>query len=609
VAQEDNRWRDRYRQSIAQQEQIEKTLAAQQALLHRTVIALCSAAEGHDKEVDKRLSAIRSSLKGNDVGGFDRMIKSLERVTLDADKKRELQWGEVQKHFIKVATQLQTLSGSAVVKSSVKAYKKRIPKGALLPSTLKRLLEEFNNIQTQVRDSDDRPKTGLMGRLFNKEKNNGTAGKPTPSEMTDWEEVDEVGPHSEGTIDGQYTPLAIEGEIIRSNVDASTETNIETNIETKYRERTIPGQLPEQLAHESAQQSFSKISDRVTIILTELLDHFPTVDSVEQKAIKVRKNINRGLNWYELAPTLEDIRDFVIQSSIGADDNYRSYLNHVYEELSNITHSLGTAIQEEEQQRMINTTLHNSVSDGMNTINQALNDHNDIDRLKTAVETQVQSIQNALKKSLVPKVDSQDSLTSQLTALVERVQNMEEQDADIREQLEQEKVRAVTDTLTGLPNREAYGERVHNEILRWQRYQHPLSLAVLDIDFFKKVNDEYGHQMGDKVLKAISTSVANRLREVDFMARFGGEEFVLLLPETTAEEALSLLNRTRERLAKTHMRSKKDDGEETKFTVTVSIGISEFKEGDTADDVFERADKALYEAKESGRNQCLIGKQ
>jgi diguanylate cyclase len=245
----------------------------------------------------------------------------------------------------------------------------------------------------------------------------------------------------------------------------------------------------------------------------------------------------------------------------------------------------------------------------MNTINQALNDHNDIDRLKTAVKTQVQSIQNALKKSLVPKVDNQDSLTSQLTALVERVQNMEEQDANIREQLEQEKVRAVTDTLTGLPNREAYGERVHNEILRWQRYQHPLSLAVLDIDFFKKVNDEYGHQMGDKVLKAISTSVANRLREVDFMARFGGEEFVLLLPETTAEEALSLLNRTRERLAKTHMRSKKDDGEETKFTVTVSIGISEFKEGDTADDVFERADKALYEAKENGRNQCLIGKQ
>jgi diguanylate cyclase len=603
VAQEDNRWRDKYRQSIAQQEQIEKTLAAQQALLHRTVIALCSAAEGHDKEVDKRLSAIRSSLKGNDVGGFDRMIKSLERVILDADKKRQQQWGEVQKHFINTATQLQTLSRSAAVKSSVKAYKKRIPKGEILPATLKRLLEEFNHIQAQVRDSDDRPKTGLMSRLFNKEKDSGATGNNTHSETADWEEVDQAGPHNESTTDDQVIPQEIEGEVIGSKIETNVKASPEINTETRYRERTIPGQL----SHESEQQSFSKISDRVTIILTELLDHFPTVDCVEQKAIKVRRNINRGLNWYELAPTLEDIRDFNIQSSIGSDDNYRSYLNHVYEELSHITRSLGTAIQEEEQQRLINTTLHNSVSDGMNTINQALNDNNDIDRLKNAVETQVQTIQSALKKSLIQKDESQKSLTSQLTALVERVQNMEEQDANIREQLEQEKIRAVTDTLTGLPNREAYGERVHNEMLRWQRYQHPLSLAVLDIDFFKKVNDQHGHQMGDKVLKAISTSVANRLREVDFIARFGGEEFVLLLPETSAEDALSMLNRTRERLAKTHMRSKKENDEETKFTVTVSIGISEFREGDTADDVFERADKALYEAKENGRDQCRIG--
>jgi diguanylate cyclase len=184
---------------------------------------------------------------------------------------------------------------------------------------------------------------------------------------------------------------------------------------------------------------------------------------------------------------------------------------------------------------------------------------------------------------------------------------MEKQDADIREQLEKEKIRAVTDKLTGLPNREAYSERVHDEMLRWQRYQHPLSLAVLYIDFFKKVNDQYGHQMGDKVLKAVSSSVANRLREVDFIARFGGEEFVLLLPETNAEDAQHMLNRTRERLAKTQMKSKNSDGEETKFTVTFSIGIAQFTDGDTSENVFERADKALYEAKENGRNQCIIG--
>jgi len=593
VAQEDNRWRDKYRLSITQQEQLEKTLTAQQALLHRTVIALSSAAEGQDAEVDKRLSAIRGSLKNNDVGGFDRMIKSLEKVTIEADKKRHKQWSDVQKHFLLIANQLQKLSSSPNTKSAVKDYKKRIPKGELLPATIKRLLEEFGHLQNQVSTGKSDAKNGLMSRLFNKEKN-----IPATSEkdVTSWEEVEE-NIASTKTLKDQAddTPIKeIEGEILHD----SSENEI------RYRERAIPEaihQLP------SNEPTFSQISDRVTIILTELLDHFPSVECVEQKAIKVRQNINRGLSWYELAPTLEDIRDFVIQSSIGADDNYRIYLNNVYQELSNITHGLGLAIQEEEEQRLATDRLHNCLDDGMRTINQALKEHNDIDRLKNAVETQVQNIQSALKNSQPEKEDNQESLSAQLTGLVERVQKMEKQDADIREQLEKEKIRAVTDKLTGLPNREAYSERVHDEMLRWQRYQHPLSLAVLDIDFFKKVNDQYGHQMGDKVLKAVSSSVANRLREVDFIARFGGEEFVLLLPETNAEDAQHMLNRTRERLAKTQMKSKNSNGEETKFTVTFSIGIAQFTDGDTSDNVFERADKALYEAKANGRNQCIIG--
>lgn len=593
MAQEDNRWREKYRLSITQQEQLEKTLTAQQALLHRTVIALSSAAEGQDAEVDKRLSAIRGSLKNNDVGGFDRMIKSLEKITIEADKKRHEQWGDVQKHFLLIANQLQKLSSSPNTKSAVKDYKKRIPKGELLPATIKRLLEEFSHLQNQVSIGKSDVKNGLMSRLFNKEK---SIYATSEEDVTPWEEVEEniaiANTQKDQTNDVHIKE--IEGEVL---FDSSEN-------DTRYRERAIPEaghQLP---PHEPA---FSQISDRVTIILTELLDHFPSVECVKQKAIKVRQNINRGLSWYELAPTLEDIRDFVIQSSIGADDNYRIYLNNVYQELSNITHGLGLVIQEEEEQRLASDRLHDCVDDGMRTINQALKEHNDIDRLKIAVETQVQNIQSALKTSQPEKKDSQESLSVQLTSLVERVQKMEKQDADIREQLEKEKIRAVTDKLTGLPNREAYSERVHVEMLRWQRYQHPLSLAVLDIDFFKKVNDQYGHQMGDKVLKAVSSSVANRLREVDFIARFGGEEFVLLLPETNAEDAQHMLNRTRERLAKTQMKSKNPGGEETKFTVTFSIGIAQFTDGDTSDDVFERADKALYEAKENGRNQCIIG--
>jgi diguanylate cyclase len=582
VAQEDNRWRDKYRQTLDQQEQLEKTLSAQQALLHRTVLALSNAAEGQDSELDKRLSAIRSSLKNNDVSSFDRMIKSIERVATEANQRREKQWSGVHKHFSAIVRQLPQLSPTADIKPATKNFIKAIPKGELLPATLNRLLEEFNKLQIQAADAI--PKQGLMDRLFNKETPLATATiNNTESPQAEWEAVEEDAPELEGEL---ITPAT------------------EDDHTPQHRQRAIPEAVHERPTHEPA---FSRISDRITIILTELLDYFPMVDCVEQKAIKARDRIKRGLNWYELVPTLQHIRDFVIPAHRGTDDNYRLYLKNVYAELSHITAALGLVIESEEQQRIANDTLHTGVSDGMNNIHQALNEHNNIDHLKTAVQAQVHSIQGALEENKQSQAVPEDSLSSQLSTLIERIQNMEQQDADIREELEQEKLRAITDSLTGLPNREAYSERVHSEMLRWQRYQHPLCLAVLDIDFFKKVNDGYGHSTGDKVLKAVSRSVAQRLREVDFIARFGGEEFIILLPETTAENALQMLNRTRERLAKTHMRSKKSTGEETKFTVTVSMGIAEFTEGDTAEIVFDRADKALYDAKENGRNQCIIG--
>jgi diguanylate cyclase len=592
VAQEDNRWRDKYRQALNQQEQLEKTLTAQQLLLQRAVQTLSNAAEGHDSEVDKRLSAIRTSMKSNDVAGFGRMIGSLERVTVEAEKRREKQWLGVYKNFGSIAQQLLQFSPSSNIKPAIKHYKKCIPKGQLLPATLKRLLEEFGNLQTQTLAGQDKTKSGgLMDRLFSAKQNIPVEQEPSPiedDEDTEWEEVDEEVPTTSSP--------ELEGELLNA-----TEEKI-----PQHRQRAIPEAVLDRPTHEPA---FSRISARITIILTELLDYFPAVPCVEQKAIKARERIDRGLNWYELAPTLEDIRDFVIQSYMGADDNYRLYLNNVYAELSHITDALGVAIQSEEQQRLATNQLQSNVGDGMATITQALSDHQDIDALKSAVQAQVQSIQGALNSSKEQEqnqASDEGSLSSQLSALIERVQKMEEQDSEIREKLEQEKIRAITDSLTGLPNREAYNGKIHEEMLRWQRYQHPLCIAVLDIDFFKKVNDTYGHQTGDKVLKAVATSVAQRLREVDFIARFGGEEFVILLPETSAENALSMLNRTRERLAKTHLRSKKGD-EETKFTVTVSIGIAEFKDGDTAENAFERADKALYDAKENGRNQCVLG--
>jgi diguanylate cyclase len=124
---------------------------------------------------------------------------------------------------------------------------------------------------------------------------------------------------------------------------------------------------------------------------------------------------------------------------------------------------------------------------------------------------------------------------------------------------------------------------------------------VLDIDFFKRVNDSYGHKAGDRVLQLVARALRERLRATDFIARFGGEEFVILLPETNVDNARSVLDSMRGHIAELpfHFRGEP-------VSVTFSAGLAEFDGDDDEDDVFDRADKALYLAKDSGRDQVLI---
>ncbi len=590
---ENNPWRDKYRRTLAQQEKLEQTLAAQQAILHRAVTALCAAAEGYDNTMDERLQAIRSSVKHNDVAGFDRMLKSLPRVTKEVEERHQSQWQDITKALASIAAQIQDQSPQADIKPAVKHFKKQLPNGPLIPSTLKRLLTQLSDLQKQALDVAQKDplvqkeSSSFFSRIF-KDKTASENNMPLKqnNKIADavWEEVDESSLNLEGE--------SLEGEIL----DASTIG--------LQRERNIPEAV---LAERYAQEEKSpEVPDRVSIILIELLDHFKTVPSAQQKATKARKRIAQGLRWFELAPTLEDIRDFVLQAYLGADSEYQQYLEHLYGELSEILSALGVSIETEQRVRAAADTLHDSVSQGMASISQALREQNNIDHLKQAVESHVQQLQAALigfKKEAATPSDGK-SLSLQLQALANKVQQMEKNEEDTRQRLEEERRRALTDSLTGLPNREAYGERSHQEMLRWQRYQHPLTLAVIDIDHFKQINDTYGHQTGDKVLKILAGSVSKRLREVDFMARFGGEEFVILLPETNTENALIILNRIREGLAKTPFRY-----QDKRITITISIGISGFKEGDSVETVFVRADQALYDAKEGGRNRCCVAEK
>jgi diguanylate cyclase (GGDEF)-like protein len=156
----------------------------------------------------------------------------------------------------------------------------------------------------------------------------------------------------------------------------------------------------------------------------------------------------------------------------------------------------------------------------------------------------------------------------------------------------------LLDPLTGVANRRAIDEFAKEEYDRAQRYKTCFSVLMIDLDYFKKVNDTYGHYIGDECLKIVAEKLDNSLRTVDQFGRFGGEEFVAILPETSLTEAIKVAERLRIEVDQLVPAIK-----DFSSSLSVSIGVSAFQEKDQAVmDIFKRADQALYEAKEMGRN-------
>ncbi|APW65617.1 MULTISPECIES: GGDEF domain-containing response regulator [Arcobacteraceae] len=158
---------------------------------------------------------------------------------------------------------------------------------------------------------------------------------------------------------------------------------------------------------------------------------------------------------------------------------------------------------------------------------------------------------------------------------------------------------ASHDNLTGLYNRNKFNSLFEKEIRRGIRYDNELSLVLFDIDFFKKVNDEHGHQAGDEVLKEIANIVSKSVREHDTVVRWGGEEFLILLPETNAEGSRVVAEKIRSTIYENSLTA-------LNLNVTASFGVCAIKEDDTGSSFISRTDEALYEAKRTGRNKVVV---
>ena len=210
-------------------------------------------------------------------------------------------------------------------------------------------------------------------------------------------------------------------------------------------------------------------------------------------------------------------------------------------------------------------------------------------------EVAVQAIQEGAVGYLPKGSLSKEKLVETIDAALEKWRLMQQSRAN-QEELER---LANLDSLTGLHNRRAILHRLDEEIRQVRRYKGELSLTMLDIDHFKKVNDQYGHLTGDEVLENVAALMQQNVRNTDSVGRYGGEEFIVVLPKTDLSLAGIMAERLRIAIEAAEMR----DSEGNTFGITVSQGVSSYKPGEDELAVISRADDALYRAKQNGRNR------
>lgn len=238
-----------------------------------------------------------------------------------------------------------------------------------------------------------------------------------------------------------------------------------------------------------------------------------------------------------------------------------------------------------------------NISSNMSGMRQSFNISGDIDSIKAVVFSKIENINKVMEKKKEQDVLRLKETENALQEMSRKMSDIKNEAEAIKKRAQEVEHESFCDALTGLYNRKAYDLKVEETLAILDRYDFPSALLVCDIDHFKTINDTFGHHIGDLTIKKVAEFFKERLRKNDFIARYGGEEYVGILSYTSLEEAKKVSEDMRCFIDHTDFTFKG-----RQVPVTISIGISVFKKGDDATTVFERADEALYLAKDSGRN-------
>jgi diguanylate cyclase (GGDEF)-like protein len=361
----------------------------------------------------------------------------------------------------------------------------------------------------------------------------------------------------------------------------------------------------------SSQEGDDANSKEVAFHLQQLQDVFLTIasqlqlglgDDYLQRFSELRQRLESSTNVGALLGYSDDLIDIIqayIKQASEERDEVANFVKELGRNLLEMENQLVTSLTQTRETCQLNSEFNESLQGQLEDIKDSFSITRTLEELRSFVFSKLKSIRSALEnKRLQDEVYLQNT-NEKMGGLQKNFHEMKKEIGQIQKKakiLEQE---VLLDSLTGIHNRRAYELRIKEELHRFQRYDQSFSLVMFDIDHFKKVNDEYGHQAGDKCLREIARRIKPSLRQCDFLARYGGEEFIIILTGTREDDAYKVAEKIRRLIENTRFLYR---GQEV--PVTISLGIAEVKPTDQDPAVvFRRADEAMYRAKKGGRNR------
>ncbi len=540
-----DKWKHKYLDALDELEAKEKRWTAAEEVLRRGLSRMALISQGADPLLDRRLKELRASLRKTDnISQVSALLSSVEERVKLLDEAGE--GGGMPRPEDVLAKMLEAIDFPKPLRRQARKLKKRLAAGdvqAQLPALTTALISLIDRaLQTKAQATS----AGLLSRLFGNSESQG-------------------------------------GRQPRVDEDAKRTT-------------ATSGPMAE---HSPATDELRLLEG----VFTDFLEYltFPSEFSSRVQALKAR--LEKGIDITQVKPFTRGLVTLIVDMRKGLEAE-KEELEDFLQQLTRRLFDLDAMIEGAQTQRRASLESGRQLNEMVNAqvadIEHVVQSASELEQIKVEIQSSLDSIRKHLAQQRRLEETQQDELEQQLQQMMARIQDMERESEQLKTRLEIERANALTDPLTGAPNRLAYDQRIIQEFARWQRHRQPLSLLLMDIDHFKQINDTFGHKAGDRALKAIVQALRQHVRASDFMARIGGEEFVLLLPETALDGAFLAAEKLRRGIERCEFAYKGQP-----VPITISGGIAQFVEGDTPDEVYVRADEALYRAKQQGRNRFL----